>query len=128
MTYLWAKFQWVEFIKLNISIFSKDDSLKAVQFLYSTLGLPQTCNDSNMSSSLKKESSAESIDLLEEVYLNDFPGKTTTIIALVRILVACDMSVLLTSYTHSAVDNILLKLAKVKIQLRTTGVKENLLF
>ncbi|XP_022112069.1 DNA replication ATP-dependent helicase/nuclease DNA2-like isoform X2 [Acanthaster planci] len=39
-------------------------------------------------------------------------GKTTTIVALVRILYACNLSVLLTSYTHSAVDNILLKLTK----------------
>ncbi|XP_061420867.1 DNA replication ATP-dependent helicase/nuclease DNA2 isoform X2 [Lethenteron reissneri] len=38
-------------------------------------------------------------------------GKTTTICTLVRILHACGHSVLLTSYTHSAVDNILLKLA-----------------
>eukprot|EP00117_Sycon_ciliatum_P000022 scpid12991/ scgid5261/ DNA2-like helicase; DNA replication ATP-dependent helicase-like homolog len=37
-------------------------------------------------------------------------GKTTTIACLVRILVLCGRSVLLTSYTHSAVDNILLKL------------------
>ncbi|XP_038047126.1 DNA replication ATP-dependent helicase/nuclease DNA2-like isoform X2 [Patiria miniata] len=42
-------------------------------------------------------------------------GKTTTIVALVRILCACDLSVLLTSYTHSAVDNILLKLTKFGI-------------
>ncbi|XP_070570774.1 DNA replication ATP-dependent helicase/nuclease DNA2-like [Ptychodera flava] len=39
-------------------------------------------------------------------------GKTTTIVNLVRVLIACKMSVLLTSYTHSAVDNILLKLKK----------------
>ncbi|XP_071792468.1 DNA replication ATP-dependent helicase/nuclease DNA2-like [Asterias amurensis] len=42
-------------------------------------------------------------------------GKTTTIVALVRILCACNLSVLLTSYTHSAVDNILLKLIKFGI-------------
>ncbi|KAH0517040.1 DNA replication ATP-dependent helicase/nuclease DNA2 [Microtus ochrogaster] len=48
-------------------------------------------------------------------------GKTTTICALVRILSACGFSVLLTSYTHSAVDNILLKLAKFKIGFLRLG-------
>ncbi|XP_064450786.1 DNA replication ATP-dependent helicase/nuclease DNA2 isoform X2 [Mirounga angustirostris] len=48
-------------------------------------------------------------------------GKTTTICTLVRILHACGFSVLLTSYTHSAVDNILLKLAKFKIGFLRLG-------
>lgn len=48
-------------------------------------------------------------------------GKTTTICTLVRILSACGFSVLLTSYTHSAVDNILLKLAKFKIGFLRLG-------
>lgn len=49
------------------------------------------------------------------VLLKGYPGtgKTSTIVALVRILVALGQSVLLASYTHSAVDNILLKLKKV---------------
>ena len=38
-----------------------------------------------------------------------------------RILYACGFSVLLTSYTHSAVDNILLKLAKFKIGFLRLG-------
>lgn len=42
--------------------------------------------------------------------LSSFVGKTSTIVALVRLLVKMNLSVLLTSYTHSAVDNILLKL------------------
>ncbi|KAF9972529.1 Tripartite DNA replication factor [Actinomortierella ambigua] len=37
-------------------------------------------------------------------------GKTTTITQIIRMLVAQGKSVLLTSYTHSAVDNVLLKL------------------
>ena len=41
-------------------------------------------------------------------------GKTTTIASLVQVLVARGCSVLLTSYTNSAVDNVLLKLKKVK--------------
>ena len=39
-------------------------------------------------------------------------GKTTTIAHIIRALVAQGKSVLLTSYTHTAVDNILLKLRK----------------
>ncbi|XP_043375262.1 DNA replication ATP-dependent helicase/nuclease DNA2 isoform X3 [Dermochelys coriacea] len=48
-------------------------------------------------------------------------GKTTTICALVRILYACGFSVLLTSFTHSAVDNILLKLARFKVGFLRLG-------
>ncbi|XP_042624797.1 DNA replication ATP-dependent helicase/nuclease DNA2-like [Cyprinus carpio] len=48
-------------------------------------------------------------------------GKTTTICTLVRILHACGFSVLLTSYTHSAVDNILLKLKRFKISFLRLG-------
>lgn len=39
-------------------------------------------------------------------------GKTTAIAQLVRFLVSKGKSVLLTSYTHTAVDNILLKLTE----------------
>ena len=42
-------------------------------------------------------------------------GKTTTIACLVQVLAALGMSVLLTSYTHTAVDNILLKLKEVDL-------------
>ncbi|XP_053720332.1 DNA replication ATP-dependent helicase/nuclease DNA2 [Synchiropus splendidus] len=48
-------------------------------------------------------------------------GKTTTICTLVRILHACGFSVLLTSYTHSAVDNILLKLKRFRIGFLRLG-------
>ncbi|XP_078060922.1 DNA replication ATP-dependent helicase/nuclease DNA2 [Mustelus asterias] len=48
-------------------------------------------------------------------------GKTTTICTLVRMLHACGFSVLLTSYTHSAVDNILLKLARFKVGFLRLG-------
>lgn len=49
------------------------------------------------------------------LYLLGMPGagKSTTIACLVRALVAMGKSVLLTSYTHSAVDTILLKLLNV---------------
>ena len=45
-------------------------------------------------------------------------GKTSTIVALVRLLVTMGRSVLLASYTHSAVDTVLLKL-KVSSSHRT---------
>ncbi|XP_051779352.1 DNA replication ATP-dependent helicase/nuclease DNA2 [Erpetoichthys calabaricus] len=48
-------------------------------------------------------------------------GKTTTICNLVRILHVCGFSVLVTSYTHSAVDNILLKLKKFKVGFLRLG-------
>ncbi|KAJ8416071.1 hypothetical protein AAFF_G00380930 [Aldrovandia affinis] len=48
-------------------------------------------------------------------------GKTTTICTLVRILHACGFTVLVTSYTHSAVDNILLKLKRYKIGFLRLG-------
>uniref|UniRef100_V9K7U5 DNA replication ATP-dependent helicase/nuclease n=1 Tax=Callorhinchus milii TaxID=7868 RepID=V9K7U5_CALMI len=48
-------------------------------------------------------------------------GKTTTICTLVRILHACGFSVLLASYTNSAVDNILLKLARFKVGFLRLG-------
>ncbi|KAL6717879.1 DNA replication endonuclease-helicase Dna2 [Lecanora helva] len=48
-------------------------------------------------------------------------GKTTTIAHIIRALVAQGKSVLLTSYTHTAVDNILLKLRKDGIGIFRLG-------
>ncbi|KAJ8264584.1 hypothetical protein GJAV_G00150980 [Gymnothorax javanicus] len=48
-------------------------------------------------------------------------GKTTTVCTLIQILHACGFSVLVTSYTHSAVDNILLKLKSFKIGFLRLG-------
>ncbi|KAI4598312.1 Tripartite DNA replication factor [Pestalotiopsis sp. 9143b] len=48
-------------------------------------------------------------------------GKTTTIAHIIRALVCQGKSVLLTSYTHSAVDNILLKLQKDRIPILRLG-------
>lgn len=61
-------------------------------------------------------------------------GKTTTIASLVKVLVARGNSVLLTSHTNSAVDNVLLKLKKVRdrqtdrqtYRQQTDGKRENL--
>ncbi|KAJ5659503.1 hypothetical protein N7507_005954 [Penicillium longicatenatum] len=48
-------------------------------------------------------------------------GKTTTIAHLIRALVAQGKSVLLTSYTHTAVDNILLKIRDDNIRILRLG-------
>lgn len=50
-------------------------------------------------------------------------GKTTVIAELIRILAANGKSILLTSYTHSAVDNILLKLLDSDINMVRLGSK-----
>ena len=50
-------------------------------------------------------------------------GKTTTIAHIIRALVARGKSVLLTSYTHTAVDNILLKLKQSEISVLRLGVQ-----
>lgn len=48
-------------------------------------------------------------------------GKTTTIAHIIQALITQKKSVLLTSYTHTAVDNILLKLKKVDIPILRLG-------
>ena len=48
-------------------------------------------------------------------------GKTTTIAYIIRAMVAQGKNVLLTSYTHTAVDNILLKLRRDKIGIFRIG-------
>lgn len=46
---------------------------------------------------------------------------STSLFHQVRILHACGFSVLLTSYTHSAVDNILLKLKRFRVGFLRLG-------
>lgn len=50
-------------------------------------------------------------------------GKTATVVALIQILVLMGRSVLVTSHTHSAVDNLLLLLHKNKIDFLRLGSK-----
>jgi DNA replication ATP-dependent helicase Dna2 len=45
-------------------------------------------------------------------------GKTSTITHIVRALVSAQRSVLVTSYTNSALDNILVKLVALGVQAR----------
>ncbi|XP_065062529.1 DNA replication ATP-dependent helicase/nuclease DNA2-like isoform X2 [Rhopilema esculentum] len=53
-------------------------------------------------------------------------GKTTTIACLVNILTLLGKSVLIASYTHSAVDNILLKLKKMNLDFIRLGNKRSI--
>lgn len=50
----------------------------------------------------------------EYLLLKGLPGtgKTQTLAALIRLLVLMEKSILITSHTHSAVDNVLLRLRK----------------
>jgi len=50
-------------------------------------------------------------------------GKTSTVAALIRLLVLMGRSVLVTSHTHSAVDNLLLLLHKNKVDFLRLGSK-----
>ncbi|QHS73800.1 bifunctional ATP-dependent DNA helicase/ssDNA endodeoxyribonuclease DNA2 [Saccharomyces paradoxus] len=50
-------------------------------------------------------------------------GKTTVIAEIIKILVSKGKRVLLTSYTHSAVDNILIKLKNTRISIMRLGMK-----
>lgn len=56
----------------------------------------------------------------EYLLLKGLPGtgKTQTLSALIRLLVLMEKSVLITSHTHSAVDNLLLRLRKCDDQIR----------
>lgn len=54
-------------------------------------------------------------------------GKTTTIAKIIRTLVASGKSVLLTSFQHSAVDNILLKIRNDKIPILRLGAVSKVL-
>ncbi|KAL6069587.1 Tripartite DNA replication factor [Balamuthia mandrillaris] len=51
-------------------------------------------------------------------------GKTTTIAHIVKSLVACGKSVLITSYTHTAVDNLLAKLENMGVDFLRLGRPE----
>lgn len=65
---------------------------------------------------------------LLEVYINNNqlnPFQTTTIALMVKAVAMEGKSILITSYTHSAVDSLLLKLAELKIDfLRLGGTSE----
>ncbi|CAE1265881.1 DNA2 [Acanthosepion pharaonis] len=62
------------------------------------------------------------------VIVRGYPGtgKTSTIVALIKVLTNLGLSILLASYTHSAVDNILFKLKKEKVEFLRLGRKERI--
>ena len=53
-------------------------------------------------------------------------GKTTVIAQMIKMLVMKGRSVLLTSFTHSAVDNVLLKLNEIGIEFIRLGAVEKM--
>ncbi|CDW56166.1 Dna2 and AAA 12 and AAA 11 domain containing prot ein [Trichuris trichiura] len=59
---------------------------------------------------------------------NDFLGKTSTIVALVRLLLHCGKSVLIASHTNSAVDNVLSKLMQAVVAATCYTVSSHPLF
>jgi DNA replication ATP-dependent helicase Dna2 len=55
-------------------------------------------------------------------------GKTTTIAQIIRILVEQGKSILLTSYTHTAVDNVLSKVKESGIEVLRVGNPEKVVY
>lgn len=53
-------------------------------------------------------------------------GKTTTISSIISMLVKLGKSVLLTSYTHTAVDNVLLKLQSDGVEFIRLGNRDKI--
>ncbi|XP_077301776.1 DNA replication helicase/nuclease 2 [Arctopsyche grandis] len=53
-------------------------------------------------------------------------GKTQTLVALVKLLVKLDMSILITCQTHSAVDNIFIKLKNSNIKMLRLGASNKI--
>ncbi|GAB1597754.1 DNA replication ATP-dependent helicase/nuclease DNA2-like [Argonauta hians] len=62
------------------------------------------------------------------VVIRGYPGtgKTSTIVALIQVLVTSGLKVLVASFTHSAVDNILLKLKKENVLFLRLGRKDRI--
>ena len=62
---------------------------------------------------------SQAISTMDYLLIQGMPGtgKTTTLAALVHVLATQGHSVLLTSYTNAAVDNLLLKLGQVSVLL-----------
>ncbi|KAI9653542.1 MAG: Tripartite DNA replication factor [Bathelium mastoideum] len=86
---------------------------------YSLSGpLSQLSLNSDQKAAIEKVMSAEDYALVLGM---PGTGKTTTIAHIIRALVAKGKSVLLTSYTHTAVDNILLKIRKDGINVLRLG-------
>ncbi|KAJ1546652.1 Tripartite DNA replication factor [Cladochytrium tenue] len=72
---------------------------------------------------VRKVHSGMLIETLDYAIILGMPGtgKTTTIAAIVQTLAAQGRSVLLTAYTHSAVDNVLMKLNDLQVDFMRIG-------
>ncbi|XP_026474754.1 LOW QUALITY PROTEIN: DNA replication ATP-dependent helicase/nuclease DNA2-like [Ctenocephalides felis] len=53
-------------------------------------------------------------------------GKTQTVVALIKLLVSLDKTVLITSHTHSAVDNVLVKLHEAGVDFLRLGTSKRI--
>lgn len=98
-----------------------DGRAPAFNAIPSTNGLPQSSQmamNSDQKAAVAKVMSAKDYALVLGM---PGTGKTTTIAHIIRTLVAKGKSVLLTSYTHTAVDNILLKIRDDKIGILRLG-------
>lgn len=75
----------------------------------------------SLSVSVSLPPSPQASTTLDYLLIQGMPGtgKTTTLAALVRVLTRQGHSILLTSYTNAAVDNLLLKLDEVSTSWRT---------
>jgi len=82
-------------------------------------GLTLTLN-SSQKSAIIKTLTADNYALIKGM---PGTGKTSTVVALIQLLVLMGRSVLVTSHTHSAVDNLLLLLHKNKIDFLRLGSK-----
>lgn len=104
-------------IDKEIPSFKSPDNLNS--FIDST-GLTFNLNSSQRSAIIKALA-AENFVLIKGM---PGTGKTSTVATLIRLLVLMGRSVLITSHTHSAVDNLLLILHKNKIDFLRLGSKE----
>ena len=84
--------------------FIKDSQLRQIESVYGRLNPDQ------------QRAVDQCLSAKDYVMILGMPGtgKTTSIACIVNILVALGKSVLIASYTHTAVDNILLKLKEVR--------------
>lgn len=77
---------------------------------------------------IQRKAVLKSIATRDYLLIKGLPGtgKTQTLVALIEILVLLGKSVLLTSHTHSAVDNVLLRLKGVGVSFLRLGSKSRI--
>lgn len=83
---------------------------------------------------LKRLNKVQQRAVLKSIAANDYylikgmpgTGKTATIVALTQLLVELKQSVLITSHTHSAVDNVCLKLLELGVKFMRLGVESKI--